>query len=133
MPYEMKLIDAIHNSGGKVIYHNCGDARFLLPLYSRMGIDIYESLTAEPYGDTVLADALMQIPLPTILSGGIDQIHFLKTATPGQVRDRVREVLDTVKPRGGFILAASDYFSEGTPPENIQAFSDAAHEFGIYE
>ncbi len=133
MPYEMKLIDAIHRSGGKVIYHNCGDARFLLPLYGKMGIDIYESLTAEPYGDTVLAHALTQIPLPTVLSGGIDQIQFLKTATPAQVRARVREVLDAVKPRGGFILAASDYFSEGTPPENIQAFSDAAHEFGRYD
>lgn len=112
MPYGMKLIDAIHKSGGKVIYHNCGDARFLLPLYGRRGINIYESLTAEPCGVTALADALRQIPLPTVLSGGIDQIQFLKTATPAQARERVREVLDAVKPRSGFILAASDYFSE---------------------
>ena len=133
MPYEMRLIDAIHQAGGKMIYHNCGDAKLLLPLYAKMGIDVYESLTAAPYGDTVLKDALVQVPLPTILSGGIDQIQFLVTATPEQVRQRVREVLEQVKPRGGFILAASDYFSEGTPPENLQAFSDAAHEFGGYE
>ncbi len=133
MPYEMRLIDAIHQAGGKMIYHNCGDAKLLLPLYAKMGIDVYESLTAAPYGDTVLKDALVQVPLPTVLSGGIDQIQFLVTATPEQVRQRVRDVLEQVKPRGGFILAASDYFSEGTPPENLQAFSDAAHEFSRYE
>lgn len=132
MSYEMRLIDAIHAAGGKMIYHNCGDAKFLLPLYGKMGIDMYESLTEAPFGDTVLADALMQIPKSTVLSGGIDQIHFLKTATPDQVRARVRDVLEQVKPRGAFILAASDYFVEGTPPENLQALSDAAHEFGIY-
>ena len=81
----------------------------------------------------MLADALVQVPPPTVLSGGIDPIQFLVTATPEQVRQRVRDVLEQVKPRGGFILAASDYFSEGTPPENLQAFSDAAHEFGRYE
>lgn len=132
MPYEIRLIDAIHKAGGKMIYHNCGDAKFLLPLYGKMGIDIYESLTEPPFGDTVLADALEQIPPPTVLSGGVDQIQFLKIATPEQVRERVREVLALVKRRGCFILAASDYFNEGTPPENLQAFSDAAHEFGSY-
>lgn len=132
MPYEMRLIDAIHQAGGKMIYHNCGDARFLLPLYGRMGIDMYESLTEAPFGDTVLQDALEQIPLPTVLSGGVDQIQFLKTASPEQVYARVREVLTLAKQRGGFILAASDYIVEDTPPENLQAFSDAAHEFGSY-
>ena len=132
MPYEMQLIGAIHEAGGKMIYHNCGDARYLLPLYAKMGIDLYESLTEAPFGDTVLADALREIPRPTVLSGGIDQIQFLKTATPDEVRSRVREVLELAKQRGGFILAASDYFSEGTPPENLQAFADAAHEFGGY-
>ncbi|MEA4870937.1 MAG: uroporphyrinogen decarboxylase family protein [Christensenella sp.] len=132
MPYEMRLIEAIHRAGGKMIYHNCGDARFLLPLYGKMGIDLYESLTAAPFGDTVLEDALLQIPLPTVLSGGIDQIQFLKTATPSEVSARVRDVLSLVKQRGGFILAASDYFSEGTPPENLQAFANAAREFGKY-
>lgn len=34
MPYETRLIDLIHARGAKVIYHNCGDARSLLPLYS---------------------------------------------------------------------------------------------------
>lgn len=132
MPYEKRVIDKIHKAGAKIIYHNCGDAKLLLPLYSKMGIDMYESLTAPPYGDTDLSYALETVRLPTALSGGIDQIEFLKTASPGQVRERVKQVLETVKPRGGFILAASDYLGEETPEENIMALAQAGREYGSY-
>lgn len=132
MPHEMRLIEAIHRASGRMIYHNCGDAKYLLPLYAKMGIDMYESLTEAPYGDTVLSEALSVIPPPTVLSGGVDQISFLKVATPQQVRERVKTVLELAKPRGAFILAASDYFSEGTPPENLQALANAGFEFGKY-
>jgi uroporphyrinogen-III decarboxylase len=132
MPYEKRVIGEIHREGAKVIYHNCGDARALLPLYAQMNIDMYESLTAAPYGDTVLEEALRDVPMPTALSGGIDQIDFLKTATPEAVRARVRQVMEAVKPRGRFVLAASDYICEGTPEENLYALAEAGLAFGAY-
>lgn len=132
MPYEQRVIDHIHALGAKVIYHNCGDAKHLLPLYAEMHLDMYESLAAPPYGDTDLAEALSLIPPPTALSGGVDQISFLKTATPAEVTARVKEVLALAKPRGAFVLAASDYFSEGTPEANIRALAEAGRAYGGY-
>jgi hypothetical protein len=132
LPYEKRVIDAVHKEGAKIIYHNCGDARQLLPLYAQMEIDMYESLTAAPYGDTVLEEALRIIPLPTALSGGIDQIDFLKTASPNEVRRRVKQVLELAKQRSSFVLAASDYICEGTPEENLIALARAGLEFGAY-
>jgi uroporphyrinogen decarboxylase len=132
MPYEKRVIEEVHREGAKIIYHNCGDAKLLQPFYAEMGIDMYESLTAAPYGDTVLAEVLKTIPLPTALSGGIDQIDFLKKATPAEVRARVKDVLEIVKPRGGFVLAASDYICEGTPEENLIALAQAGLEYGAY-
>lgn len=132
MPYEKKLIDLAHSKGGKVIYHNCGDAKYLLPLYNEMGIDMYESLTAPPYGDTNLEYALQTIQPPTVLSGNLDQIHFLKTATPDEIKAQVRQVLELTKTRGSFILACSDYLCEGTPDENIFAMAEAAKEYGSF-
>jgi len=41
-------------------------------------------------------------------------------------------VLDLAKLRGGFILAASDYFNEGTPEENIIAIAEAGRKYGSY-
>lgn len=131
-PYEMRMIAGVHEAGAKVIYHNCGDASKLLPLYSGMGIDMYESLTPPPYGDTVLEEALKVIAKPTALSGGIDQIDFLKKATPDQIRGRVREMLEAVKPRGAFVLAASDYILENTPEENLFALAEAGRAYGAY-
>ena len=133
MPYEMRLIDLIHQHGGKVIYHNCGDAKYLLPCYNEMGIDMYESLTAPPYGDTILEDALDILKPPMVLSGNLDQIHFLKSAAPAEIRAEVKKVMDTVKKRGGFVFACSDYLCEGTPEENLRAFAEAALEYGVYD
>lgn len=133
MPYEMRLIELIHQHGGKVIYHNCGDAKYLLPCYNEMGIDMYESLTAPPYGDTVLTHALEVMKPPMVLSGNLDQIHFLKTATPEEIRAEVKSVMEAVKKRGSFIFACSDYLCENTPEENLRAFAEAAFEYGVYE
>lgn len=132
MPYEDRVIDEIHRNGCLCMYHNCGDAKSLLPLYDRMKMDLYESLTPPPYGDTPLSEALEVIKPPKVLSGNLDQIDFLVRATPEEVRIRVKEILELAKQRGHFILATSDYFSEGTPEANIVAFSEAAHEYGWY-
>ena len=133
MPYEMRLIDLIHARGAKVIYHNCGDARSLLPLYNRMHLDMFETLTAPPYGDTDLAEALRVVQPPTVLSGNIDQIHFLMEATPEEVFEKVRKTIFQVKDRGSFVFACTDYLSEGTPEANLQAFADAAFRYGTYD
>ena len=133
MPYEKKLIDLAHSKGGKVIYHNCGDAKYLLPIYNEMGIDMYESLTAPPYGDTDLEYALKTIQPPTVLSGNLDQIHFLKIASPDEIRAEVKRVMELAKPRGSFIFACTDYLCEGTPDENIFALAEAGKEYGRYK
>lgn len=44
----------------------------------------------------------------------------------------MKRVLDIAKPYGNFILAASDYFSEGTPYDTIKAFAEAGLEYGAY-
>ncbi len=67
------------------------------------------------------------------LSGNIDQVSFLKNASPEEIREEVRKVLDKVKKRGNFILATTDYFSEQTPYENIFAFAEAGMEYGKYD
>ena len=95
-------------------------------------MDIYESLTPKPFGDTNLEDALVKIDKSITLCGNIDQIAFLKEAEPGEIRHEVKRVLDLAKKRGKFILGTTDYFSEGTPCKNIKAFSEAGREFGNY-
>ena len=132
LPYEIEFTKKVKALGVYYLYHNCGDAALLLDYYPQIQMNIYETLTASPYGDTILEDALRKIDRNITLSGNIDQIEFLKTASEEEVRQKVRNVLESAKTRGNFILAATDYFSEGTPYANIHAFAKAGMEFGRY-
>ncbi|MBN1445539.1 MAG: hypothetical protein JW957_05485 [Candidatus Omnitrophica bacterium] len=128
MEYEKRLIEYIRAKKTGVIFHNCGYAEKLLPLYAKMKMPAYESLTPPPYGDTVLTDALSIFPEDTVLSGNIDQIYLLRNGTPEEIEKKTREVVNAVRKSGrkNFIVATTDYFSEDTPRENIHAFSRGA-------
>ena len=84
LAYETAIVEALHGLGGRAIYHNCGRASVLLPVLREIGMDVYESFTPPPFGDTGLDDALRVMEGITLM-GGIDQIDFLRKATPDAV------------------------------------------------
>jgi len=129
-PYERAFIDFIQGHGVIVLYHNCGYARRLLPLYADLGMRAYESLTPRPYGDTILSEAVDCFGGRTTLSGNIDQVDLLRHASPAEIDAAVRQTLDTVRGRTPFVLATTDYFNESTPHDNIHALADAGRRHG---
>ena len=131
LDYENRLAKATHAAGAFVIYHNCGDAAKIMHLYNRLDIDVWGYLTPPPYGDVDLDEALRVIRPDMVLRGNVDQVEFMRKATPEEVRERVKQVMLKVKPRGNWILSTTDYIFDGTPYANIQAFADAGHEFGM--
>ena len=66
------------------------------------------------------------------LLGNLDQVDFLKTATPAEVDARTRETLRLGKPGGRYIFSTSDYLEIGTPRENVVAMIEAARDEGRY-
>ena len=132
LEYETELIRRIHDSGGRIIWHNCGKASSLWDLYPKTGMDCLESLAQPPEGDADLAEAKSQLGSHMALAGGIDQKEFLLNASVAEVEQKVAEVLETMKPGGGYILSTVDYLSEDTPIENVQALVDAGTKYGRY-
>jgi uroporphyrinogen-III decarboxylase len=132
LEYEKKLVDAIHEMGGLVLFHNCGDAAKIMHLYNDLGIDCWGYLTPPPFGDVDLDEALRVMRPDMALRGNVDQVEFMVKSTPDEVRERVREVLLKAKPRGNWILSTTDFFFDETPYENIMAFADAGREYGVY-
>jgi len=132
LAYEARVLSAIRDSGSYVLYHNCGDTNTMFSVYNLLGMDALETLTEKPFGDTDLDHAISILNKNITLIGNMDQIEFLKVASPEEIRARVKRLFDKVKRRGRFILGTSDYLSEGTPYENIQAFHDAGIEFGTF-
>jgi uroporphyrinogen-III decarboxylase len=132
LEYESRLLRALHESGVLNIFHNCGDAALIMHLYNEMPIDCWGYLTPPPFGDVDLDEALRVMRPNMALRGNIDQVEFLRHATPDEVAERVREVLLKVKPRGSWILSTTDFMSDGTPYENVEAFARAGLTHGAY-
>ncbi|MHB0998296.1 MAG: uroporphyrinogen decarboxylase family protein [Armatimonadota bacterium] len=132
LDYEKRLVKAIHDAGAFVTLHNCGDAAKIMHLYNELDIDCWGYLTPPPFGDVDLDEALEVMNPDLVLKGNIDQVEFMRSATPDEVREKVRDLIVKVKPRGNFILSTTDFLFDGTPYENIRAFAEAGIEYGRY-
>lgn len=132
LPYEKKLAKRIGDCGRYTIYHNCGKASVLMESYADMGITAWETISETPSGDTTLKHAKTTVGDRLILIGNLDQVRFLKEASPSQVRDKVEKIISDGKPGGRYIFSASDFLEKGTPLENVKAAIAACKEFGIY-
>ena len=58
----------------------------MIEVYNELGMAAYESITEPPYADNDLADAVARFRKDMTLIGNLDQITFLRTASPEQVR-----------------------------------------------
>jgi uroporphyrinogen decarboxylase len=64
--------------------------------------------------------------------GGIDSQHTLPFASPGEIRQEVKNNLETFMPGGGYVFNNIHNIQTGVPAENIVAMYEAAYEFGFY-
>jgi len=131
-PYEKQVIDAIHEAGGFSVYHNCGFARALYDNYRELGMSVWETVSEPPRGDNCLAEAKQLLGDRICLLGNLDQVDFLKRATPAELGVRTREIVRAGKPGGRYIFSTSDYLEKGTPRENVVAMIEAARDEGHY-
>jgi len=132
-PYEKRVIDAIHSAGKFSIYHNCGCARALYKNYQELGMTVWETVAEPPRADNRLADAKAALGDRICLLGNLDQVDFLKRATPAEVAARARQIMQTGKPGGRFIFSTSDYLEKDTPRDNVIAMLAAAKAEAFYD
>jgi uroporphyrinogen decarboxylase len=132
LPHIGRLIDLGHAYGLKVQLHCCGGFAPLIPAMIAGGLDGLHAvqpccrgmdlrLLKTRFGDKIL------------FNGAIDSQHVLIKGDPRTVREKTREVLEIMKPGGGYVAGAShDTILEETPVENVLAMFDAVTVFGAY-
>jgi uroporphyrinogen-III decarboxylase len=126
--YEKRVIDAIHRGGAFTVFHNCGFASTLYDIYRELGMTVWETVSEPPQGDNSLAEVKQRLGGDLVLLGNLDQIHFLKTASPAEVEAKTRSIIEVGKPGGRYIFSTSDFLEKGTPRENVVAMLRAARE-----
>ena len=132
LPHLKRLVDLGHDFGLKVMLHCCGGFVPLIPALIEIGLDALQSLQPDARGmepGRLKRDFGDRI----VLNGGIDTHHVLINGTPDHVRRRTREVLEVMKPGGGYVASPShDYLLPETPVENVLAMYETIREYGWY-
>jgi len=132
-PHYTKLCNWIHaNTPWKVFLHSCGSIYNLIPHFIEAGIDILNPVQTSAanmdparlkreFGDKLV-----------FWGGGCDTQSVLGKATPGEIRQHVKERMQIFSPGGGYVFNQIHNIQANVPPENILAMFDAAYEFGAY-
>ena len=133
LPHLRRLVDLGHAYGLRVMMHCCGGFYPLIPLMLEIGMDGIQSLQPSARGMEP-ASLKRDFGDRILLNGCVDTQHILIEGTPELVRAQTREVLEMMKPGGGYVASPShDYLLPETPAENVIAMYESVREFGSYE
>ena len=80
LPYETRLVSAIHENGGRAITHICGDIHGIVELITRNGSDIIDF-------DHLCDVSRLKTQTDKVLRGNIDP-SLLANGTPQEVYDQ---------------------------------------------
>ena len=132
LPGLHRLVNLGHDYGLKVMMHCCGGYYELIPGLIEIELDGVHAVQPSCKGMD-LARLKAEFGDRLLFNGAIDSQHVLINGTPAFVREKTREVLEIMKPNGGYVAGAShDSILEETPLENVLAMFDAIQEFGGY-
>lgn len=115
-----------------IFLHSCGSIYKLIPDLIEVGVDILNpvQISAAEMDPARLKREFGQDVV--FWGGGADTQHVLPNATPEEVRQHVRELLEIFAPGGGYVFCQVHNIQADVQPENIVAMFEAALEFGRY-
>ena len=126
-PVLANYVKMAHDGGAKFILHSCGDLHEIFPDFVEIGLDGVESLKPKNNDLKMYREKYPEITLV----GTIDDSEMLKYESPEFVKDSVKESIETLGKKGGYIPGPTNYLLD-QPPENIVACYKAIQEYGKY-
>ncbi len=130
-PYNARLVLRAHELGLKVVRHSDGNLWGILESILQSGYDGLNPL--EPQAGMDLGKVKAHCGDRLCLIGNIDCMSLLCTGTRGQVREAVRQAIETAAPGGRYILSESNSLHPGVNPENCIAMFEATKQYGRYD
>ncbi|MCL5105362.1 MAG: hypothetical protein M1133_14795 [Armatimonadetes bacterium] len=110
VPYDRKLIEAIHDHGAVAHYHNHGSVANCLLDFAEIGMDSLDPLEAPPWGDVDLKEARRTLGERICFVGNLDDMEVIDKLPTEEILVIARERIDAAGERG-FILSGT---SSGT-------------------
>jgi uroporphyrinogen decarboxylase len=124
-PHYATLAQLAHSRGVKVMYHCDGAIVRLIPELIEVGIDVLNPIQpGVPGMDRRHLKAEFGDRLA--FHGGIDIVKILPHGTPEEVMTAVRECVDVLGEKGGYVLCSAHHIQADTPIANIVALYDVS-------
>ncbi len=135
--YELPFIQRaskICREGGVISHqHICGRSWKLVQIIAEeTDVDVMEPMEEPPGGDVDIAEAKRRVGAKLCIKGNINTFNFMLKATPEQVREKCKRLIDAAAAGGGFVLSTGDQCGRDTPHANLFAMVEVAQTYGKY-
>jgi uroporphyrinogen decarboxylase len=129
-PWMRKMIDLSHSFGAKVMHHDDGAIRPLLPELIDIGIDVLNPIQWRCAG--MDREGLARdFGKCLVFHGGVDNQQTLPFGTPGDVKREVAENIRIFRSGKGYVVAPCHNLQPNTSTANILALYEAVHEYAF--
>ena len=133
LPFIQEAARICKESGVISHLHVCGKSQGIAELVAEeTEVDVIEPLEEPPGGDVDIAEFKRKYGNRVCLKGNINTFEFMLTATPSQVEEKAKRLIDDCAAGGGFVLSTGDQCGRDTPDANIFKLVEVAKKYGSY-
>ncbi len=133
LPFIQKAAQICKRYGVFSHLHVCGRSRKVVEMVcEETDVDVMEPLEEPPGGDVDIAEIKKRYGKKICMKGNINTFEFMLRATPEQVEEKARRLIDDCAADGGFILSTGDQCGRDTPDANIFKLVEVARTYGKY-
>jgi len=130
VPYERRVVDAIHKHGLPAYVHTCGKIGDRLDLMAETAVDGIDTLDPPPLGTVDLAKAKAEFGDRFFFKGNLDAVNEMLRADDATFEQAVRQRLTIGKPGSGYILSSACSVAPGVRPDRLRRMVDLAERYG---
>lgn len=122
--YVKRIVDAVQDDYFTVILHNCGNTGHCTRAMAATGAYAYH------FGNKCdMAQVIRDIPESALAMGNLDPVSMFKEASPAEMREATRSLLERMKGHRNFVLSSGCDTPPHTPAANIDAFFETLEEY----
>ncbi len=133
LPFIQKAAEICKLYGVFSHLHVCGRSRKVVEMVcEETDVDVMEPLEEPPGGDVDIAEIKKRYGHKICMKGNINTFEFMLQATPEQVEEKAKRLIDDCAADGGFILSTGDQCGRDTPDANIFKLAEVARTYGKY-
>jgi uroporphyrinogen decarboxylase len=133
LPFLKKASKICRDAGIISHLHICGRSWQLVQIVAEeTDVDVMEPMEEPPGGNVDLAEAKRRVGNKLCIKGNINTFDFMMNATPQQVEDKCKKLIDDAGADGGFVLSTGDQCGRDTPHANLFKMVEVAKTYGKY-